>query len=644
MSHPAQTSHEMAQYLMPPKNVTALKFCLDHVYTDEPNGGRPYDNSMYPHIGAPGGPCDAVTDRTVQRIWLQWASRLGKSFFGQSMALYLAETYPLPMMLAGPDEKTAKEVTKRTYGMMSNSPLLRSHLKQPSKRRQDRIDFRACPMFVAWARSVSTLADKAVRFGHANEVDKWEHLSTSKEADPLRLFFDRGKQFPTRKFLIESTPTIKGKSRVEHGRLQSSNCKLYVPCPHCGKYQTLRMERLEWDKNEAGKSDKDLARKTARYQCEGCNALLEDHHRAYMMRRGVWCPEGCTVKDAEASALFDSDRPPWQGWTLASWIEGVPSRDGPDAGYQLSSLYALSLGWGDIAAEFVGCKDKPQDLRNFVNQWLAETWEEVRRKATWEHVGVKLIDPSITQRIVPQWASMVTIGVDRQQDGFPWSAEAWGPDRRNATIAYGKADSMDDIEQVVRTMWQHADKGPPVRAAWTLIDSGFRPDGVYEFCLKLMRQGWNVFPSKGSNQSLNADWTQATLGKHTSLPGMVLYHVDTVRTQLWLDHAIHDIPTGEAGSVSIYNASLGEHQDYLEQLINDAPVEDLDSRQNVRENWERINTSTPNDWRDCKRYAYAAMLIATGGRVPNRMAVRQPAPKADDDDGGNFRRLNFRRR
>lgn len=616
----------------------------DNLFTHEDTGGRPYDDGAYPHIGAPGGPCDALDDAAIQRIWLQWASRLGKSFFGQSAAVYKAEVKPGPMMHANADEKTAKEVTARTYGMMTNTRCLRKHLKPERRRRQDRVDFLRCKMYVAWSRSVSTLADKAVEYGHGGEIDKWEHETTSKEADPLKLFLDRGKEFPTRKFVLESTPTVKGKSRIEHGRLQSSNCQLQVPCPHCGKYQVLRMDRLKWDALDSGKSDKDVARRTARYLCVGCDEAILDHHRAMMMRRGVWCPEGCTVKDAEAAAIFDGERPAWAGWSLASWIDGTPLRDGPDAGYQLSSLYALSLGWGDIAAEFVGSKDKPQDLRNFVNQWQAETWEVIAHRHTWEQVGEKIIDKTTPRGIVPAWASTVTIGVDRQERGFPWSVEAWGPDRRNATIDYGELSSFDDVEKLVKTMWKHADGGPQLRAAWTLMDSGFRPDGVYEFCLRLMKQGWKVFPSKGSNLSLNADWTQAILGKNTSLPGMVLYHVDTVRSQLWLDHAIHDVPAREPGSISLFNDAMGNHEDYLKQIINDQAVSDLDSRQNIRENWNRIDTNTANDYRDCKRYAYIAMLIATGGTVPQRLRGEQVLMRHADDDSGGMRRLNLRRR
>lgn len=339
--------------------------------------GDPYSHSTYPHIGAPGGPFDAVDCSQYFTVWLQWASRLGKTFLAQVAAMKIAHTNPCPMMFASVDEKLATEVTARTYKMLELCRPLRENLLPKNRRRQNFVDLRDCRMSIAWSRSVSTLADKPVKFGHANEVDKWEQTSTSTEADPLKLFSDRFKQFPIYKRIIESTPAMKQSSRVERGRLGSTNCSFWVPCPHCGKYQVLKMEHLTWDKHD-GKSDKTVALQTARYVCPNCSGAILDNHRGQMMRGGVWIPEGCGCDDEWArecaKAWRETGAPHWQGWKDSPWTTGTPLRDGRDAGYHLSSLYALARTWGEIAEEWVGCQRSPQNLRNFVNQWLAETW------------------------------------------------------------------------------------------------------------------------------------------------------------------------------------------------------------------------------------------------------------------------------
>lgn len=579
-----------------------------------------------------------LDDPNIKTIWLQWASRLGKTFFGQCSLLFYAATQPCPMMFASESEKTAIEVTERTYAMYAECRPIKEQLRPAHKRRQDKMDFDDCRAHVAWARSVGTLADKAVRFGHSNEVDKWEHVTTSKEADPLKLFTDRFKEFPTHKKLIESTPTVKGRSRIERGRLGGTNCKYYVPCPHCGMYQVLCadkwMDGYKWDHDAGGHSTKELARTTARYECAACKEIIEDRHRPKMMRRGVWCPEGCTVNSDSAAGLFVvgdkvHDDYKWRGWKHAEWIEGTPARDGVDASYHLSSHYAVSLTWGEIAAEFVSTKSKPQDLRNTVNQWFADTWEIVAHKQTWEKLGERLIEPTQPRGIVPEWASLVTVGIDRQHDHYVYVVEAWGPGRRSATIDYGDPETLDEIKVgVVEKYWQHADDGEAVRPLMTLIDSGHRQDIVYDWCLDCQKTQLYVWPCKGASTALNADYRVNTLGKDTSRPGMQVVFVDTINTQGWIDRVLHTLQRTDVGGTSLFSGPLAAHQDYLEQLLNDAAVEGLDRSNNVRENWNRIDANIPNDFRDCKRYAYVAMLLATRGKEikPRVKAESQPAP------------------
>lgn len=617
--------------LRPRPRIRLLDWCRENVQTDH---GRPYDHMAYPHLGAPGGPMDAFDCPQYLTIWLQWASRLGKSFFGQCALMKTAACDPCPMMFASADQKLGVEVTARTYRMIDRCPPLRDQLRPPSRRKQDLVELGDCRVFVSWARSVSTLADKAVRVGHANEIDKWEHVSTSKEADPLKLFSDRFKEFPSHKKIFESTPALKQASRIERGRLASTNCQYWVPCPQCWRYQLLTMDRVRWEKNEAGTSDKDLARRTARYVCQHCEAELRDEHRGPMMRHGVWVPEGCGVDDAVAREAAEQWRasglPMWRGWAESPWITGIPARDGRDAGYQLSSLYALQLSWGRIAEEWCDSQRNTQNLRNFINQWLAETWEHIKRRATWEQIGAKLIAAELPRFVVPSWASLLTMGVDRQEDDrYPWMIVAWGPGRRCAAIAYGECESLAEVEAtLLGRAYSNQDNGPPHRLAFTLVDSGFRPEGIYEFCLACVRKQVQVWPSKGSSQSLDAEYREAVLGQNTSMPGMKLFHIDTIRTQLWAEKVIHTLQPTDEGGFCLHSGSLVEHQDCLEQLLNDAAVADVDSHNNARESWERVNQHMPNDFRDCLRNAYAAMLIATRGRpIAERKAQQQPAKR-----------------
>ena len=633
-----------------------LHWCVRNIVNDQ---GRPYDHYAYPHLAAPGGPMDAFDDPHVRTISEQFATRLGKTFFGLCAILYYADKDPSPMLLASESQDALKRVMGRVYQMIYQRRALELKLLTAVRKdhKQDHIRFRECSVKGAWARSPGSLADMNIKVGLANERDKegWDGRSTTKEGAPIKLFDDRFKDYMSvRKVIYECTPTVQGVSRIERMRHSGTNCKMYVPCPHCKKYQTLRLGgkdehgkidmsqpgRIAWDRTAAGKSDRDLARATARYICvNGCE--ITNEHRAWMMRLGVWVPDGCLVDDEKAMAaakswcsealdtVNDECSPRWTGWKDASWIIGTPSRDGPDASYHLSSLYALSLSWGDIAAEFVACKDRPQFLRNFINQWLGETWQQIERKQTWAQLGLRLIDDKTPRSIVPEFATLVTVGIDRQKEKYVWVADAWGPERTHSTISYGEEDEVDTIiKDVCSVHYSHADGGPDIKPSLALVDSGYRPEGVYDACRRALTAGIMVLPCKGSNKPLESDYRQVTLGRDTSMPGMVLIHVDTVRTQAWIDRVLNVLHAGDPGCAWVHAATLEEHQDFLEQLLNDASSTVLDIAKNEREVWERINVDIPNDFRDCRRYSYVAMLLATRGRPIAARTAKVAAPKS----------------
>lgn len=649
------------RHFTPRRRVRSLSWFQENIQTHE---GKPYDHGAYPHLGAPGGPCDALDDPYIRVVWLQFGSRLGKTFLGNSFLLWKAETEPAPMMFAAPDQRLATDVAARIYGMIERCGPLAGQLRPENLRRQDRIDLDAVRIFTAWARSVSTLADKAVRWGHAGEIDKFHHVGAesekAREADPLKLFDDRFKEFPSHKKIKESTPTVKGKSRVEAGLLQSTNCRFWVPCPHCEEYQVLKKEQIRWEKLEDGKSDRDLARRTAHYVCVHCEKKIVDHHRGPMMRAGVWAPEGCGVDSKRAKAATkrwyapeakggDGARlePPWKGWQKADWITGPPTRDGLEAGYQLSSLYALSLSWGDIAAEWVSVQGRAQDLRNFINQWLGECWEFAERKQTWTELGERIIRDDVPRLVVPRPCSLVTLGVDKQKDHYKYVLDSWGPGRYRHTMNYGQAESLAWIlKHVIGEEYAVQETSHALRLAVTLIDSGFRPREVLEFCREQQRRRLWVYPCKGSNKPLGVPYRTAILGKESAMPGMRLVHVDTLATQDWIDRVLHDVSheEGDEGAATLFAGTLAAHRDFLEELLNDTAVTDIDAHNYERESWNRISTAIPNDFRDASRYSYAAMLIATrGGPIAEFVPPAGPQRPVTEEKERSVREFSRRR-
>jgi phage terminase large subunit GpA-like protein len=146
-----------------------------------------------------------------------------------------------------------------------------------------------------------------------------------------------------------------------------------------------------------------------------------------------------------------------------------------------------------------------------------------------------------------------------------------------------------------------------------------------------------VVPCKGSNKAMDSAYRHAVLGKDSAHPGMHLFHVDTILTQAWIDKILNKLEQGDPGCMYLHSGELDQHQDFLEQLLNDTAKTVLDTSKNEKEIWERINESVPNDFRDCRRYSYAAMLIATRGAPIRPRAKGETAAKSAVISAGKTR-------
>jgi hypothetical protein len=153
-----------------------------------------------------------------------------------------------------------------------------------------------------------------------------------------------------------------------------------------------------------------------------------------------------------------------------------------------------------------------------------------------------------------------------------------------------------------------------------------------------------IWASKGSSTSLNGAWYKhSVLGKDTSNPGMEQYLIDTLATQSWIDKQLSKKTKADPDGYSIYAGDLLEHQDFLEELLNDGPVIEVHKKTNTgRESWKKLKKDKPNDKRDCRRNGFVAMMIHTGGGIILPRDYTPPRPEEPEEES-KIRRISFRR-
>ncbi len=608
----------MADAIQPRTTESAADWIRNNFYS---HTGEAFSEQQSPWVTAPQGPCWAWDSIQFRVTWLQWAARMFKTNFGLAMLQRSMDQRPEETMFATPDETNCKSVFDRLWKMIEHCPQLRG--EAPSRLRQSKtqIRLRRSICHGAWPRGKSRLADKSIRVAHGNEIDKWFSESTSTEGDPIERFKKRGSEYPDRKFVLESTPSIRGRSAVESGRLQSTNHRYHVPCPHCFKFQTIefgdgtRPGQVHFEKLPNGQSDRELARRTAHYVCLFCEQRIDDIHRPWMMNQGVWVPAGCGVNHERA--MQARDLPPDD----MSWLTGRPHNWGSDYGSQLSVFYALFHGWGDIAADYVAKHKKPKLLQQWVNEDKGETWELKKSKSTPERVGERL-KTEIQRAILPAWTRLLTVTIDQQaaEGGYRvWVLMAHGVDGRAHVVDYGYKTRLEDIwESVIRNPLQHMDGGNPMQPHAAAVDSGWDTKKTYDFC----NSHPGMMAIKGSSTDLGGlPYRLGTVADGNNV-GQELLHVNTDFWETDLQARLDERMPEDPESLSLC-VGADRDSDLLIQLCNGALTDKIDNRGNAKLLWVKKDENEANDLRDAVRYglALAYAYVTENGGYPARSGI-----------------------
>lgn len=552
---------------------------------------------------------DSFSDPHVEEITVRSGTQVGKTEFILNCLGYVIDYEPAPTMVVLPrDEDTRGWAVKRARPMILASPDLRQHITGKEDDLAGKL-YQLDRMFIkfAGANSPADLASDPCRFVLFDEVDKYPKFS-GREADPVKLGIERTRTFWNKKIIKVSTPTT-NQGYITREYDKSDQRRFYVPCPHCGAYQPLVFRREEgpgagqlcWPTE--GTADQIRAGRLAWYECGACHGRIDEPQKRDMLRRGVWCPQGCTVPSS-------------------GQVEGLPGVTG-HRGYHLSSLYSPWVSWSQIAAEFLEAKDYPALLMNFVNSVLGEPWIERTEQTRESHLKDRLGAHDLGE--VASGVLLITAGVDVQKDHFYFAIRGWGIGEESWLIRYGRCESFEDLDHVLLdTQYPGAGSAHGVRLV--CIDSGARTNEVYAYCRKKREK---LRPVKGYDHILAAPYRVTTLDKDANgrqIPGgLGLWTLDTNYYKDKLSRLIHTQP-GDPGE---WHLPVTVDQDYLDQMTSEHKVVERDKRTGrVSEAWQPITQHRANHYWDCEVYALLAadMLKAYLLRGPGEVTTYVPRP------------------
>lgn len=412
----------------------------------------------------------------AKRVVTMIASQLMKTQVALNWIGGCIHMAPANILVLLPTEKLSKRVSGRIDKTIKAVPVLAERVaKSRSRDARNTLDtkeFEGGALYCATAGSASNLAELTARWIYGDEVDRWE-MDVDDDGDPIKQAEARGSTFGRRaKFYYSSSPTLKGVSRISDLFEQGDQRHYYVPCPHCKTMQVLEWEGLKYGPDY----------KLVQYLCcnPDCGALIEEHHKGWMLANGEW----------------------------RAHAEG----DGETASFTLSALYAPAgwLSWTDMAKEYDEARKLQEkgdvgSMQVFYNTRLAKLWDSSEEMTKAKELQKRALAEGLPLGLVPAGALILTAAVDTQHNRLELLVMGWGPGMERWTVDFQiiAGDPADErtwalLDERLKTRYRHV-SGVDMSICATCIDSGgHHTDEVYQFTR--LRRWRNVLAVKGSSR------------------------------------------------------------------------------------------------------------------------------------------------
>lgn len=580
---------EALRQLKPPEDISVPEWAEKYRILDSKTSSipGPWRNSRTPYLMEI---MDELRNYETREIVFCKCTQVGGTEVELNMAGYAIQQDPSPMMIVYPTDTLGLSVSEnRIQTMAKLSPSLKKLFREYQSKNLE-LQFDGMYLTIAGSNSPASLASKAVKYLFLDEVDKYP-AATRKEADPISLARERTKTFPSRKIYITSTPTLREGHIWKYLQACDIEKHYFVPCPHCGKKIELKFKQIKFPDAEEGMTISDRADQAV-YICQECGGIITDGHKEKMLRYGEWK----IVRESNAAHR--------------------------KVGYWINVLYSPFVRFSEIALEWLDSQGDQEKLQNFINSWLAEPWEDTKLKTTAEMVLERETD--VPEFTVPDWAKMLTAGVDVQESSLYWSIRAWGDFITSQNIAHGQALSWQDIERVMNLPY-YTESGAQMVVSMCLVDSGYNSDDTYEFCV--LNSEW-ALPVKGSSNPMMSHYKISVINKPDSKAyGMQLVIVDGGKYKDMI--AARMKKENGRGSWMVHQ---GCDLEYAEQVTAEHKVNVRLNNGKTRMEWKQKSSHADNHYLDCEVYALAAadilgvrsMYLEEGKEDPEKKKPEQP--------------------
>ena len=416
---------------------------------------------------------------------------------------YTIDHDPCGMMYITADQELMNTAIEVKLDKMLRDSGLMDKIKSADKRKSGsttkRKDFAGGFLVPVGARSPGRLRSLSVKKMFLDELDGFPD-KIGKEGDPVTLAKNRTKSFEdTKKILYLSTPLVMQTSKIWPLYQQGDQQKYFIPCPHCGHMQFLRLQGVRDDGKKFAfyyevDENFNLIPESVGYICEKCLKLFKNHDKSWFLSSkngAAWRPTAIPKKPFFESYL-------------------LPSFYAPIGMYSWESMCQDWLEWWDEKNQRV---KNIEIYRSFKNTVEGLPWEEKGAAPKFERV-IQHRRAIYSRNEIPNRYALaesgsriliLTCAADVHKDRIDIEIKGWCRDGRSYSIDWialeGDTEDLTSPKSPwvkLSTIIDHkiwaSDDGIKYNIYATFVDAGYRTDFVYDFCDQYR---YNVYPIFG---------------------------------------------------------------------------------------------------------------------------------------------------
>jgi len=535
---------------------------------------------------------DAFCDPEVEEETIQKPPQFAgtESIYNMIMSAVLQDPGPALLVMAR-DEDCDYAVENRLKPMVQSSPAMVEHTTgrvwDLSKKE---FYFDNMTLYFAGSNSPAGLSAKPIRYLFLDEVNKYPPFM-GKEANPIDLASKRTLTFWDRKIVKVSTPTTTdGYITVEYKK--SNQQQYYCPCPQCGEYSIWKFIQLKIPKTLRDPDEIRKNKNAVWYECEHCAVRIEEMEKERIVAAGVWLPKGQTI-DANGN------------------IKGEPERSKRHSGFNYTAYISPWISWTEIMAQWFEANTEEGiavgKLLDFKNSIDAVAFEETGKKLKTSELR-KLVG-GFSRGTVPADCVTLVAAADYHKSEargivrIDYEVRGFATGLKNYIIASGTAPSFEELDKMVLlSAFPWADGTANEKKLWLpvvclFIDSGYKPDDVYEYCRQ--RPGLTI-PTKGEvgpclkplrpSELESATERRLTARQRSRYRGMQLMIIDTHffknQVQSWAEPRLDEQGKIITEPLTAFYDEIPFY--YLTEFSNEQKVKVRDTRGGVKWIWKPV--------------------------------------------------------